>query len=71
MILRQTVNSHPKLETCDIFHMPHLKGENKSYLKKTINKNSCVGRQSKWAKTDPVFDDFELDGKFSPKTRNF
>ena len=25
---------------------------------------------SKWEKTDPEFDDFELDCKFSPKTRN-
>ena len=70
MILRQTVNSHPKLETCDIFHMPHLKDENKSYLKKLFNKNSFDARQSKWAKTDPEFDDFEIDGKLSPKTRN-
>ena len=70
MILSQTVNSHPKLETCDIFHMPHLKEDYKGYLKKVCNKNSFVGRQSKWEKTDPEFDDFGIDGKFSPKTRN-
>ena len=29
-----------------------------------------MARQSKWVKTNTEFDDFELDGKFSPKTRN-
>ena len=36
MILSYTVNSHPKLETCDIFHMAHLKDNTKGILKKII-----------------------------------
>ena len=39
-------------------------------LRELFNENSFVGRQSKWAKTNPEFDIYELDGKFSPKNRN-
>ena len=38
--------------------------------KELFNENSFVGGKSKWEYTAPEFDDFELDGKFPPKTRN-
>ena len=48
-----TVNSHPKLKTCDIFYTPHLKGDNKSYLKKIIYSKFICRKTVKMGKTDP------------------
>ena len=60
-----------KLKTCDIFHMPQPKGDNKSYLIKIIRKKFTCRKTVKRSKNYMNLIELKLDGKFLPKTKNF